>query len=122
LDEAVPVLSLYKWLGMPEMVYLAGIKRYLLLTWHLRKDFSPVDGTDLIILDSPEPWGPFTLVHFEECWQGKEFNPYTPRIPLKWIGADGVSGWMQFSGSWGPAGQKAGYYRSNVRPFKLMTA
>jgi len=122
LQESIPVLCLHRWLGLPEMVYLAGIRRYLLLTWHLHKDFSPDDGTDLIILEAPEPWGPFSLVHFEEYWQGREFNPYCPRLPLKWIDADGVSGWLQFSGSWSPAGQKAGYYRSNVRPFRLVMA
>jgi hypothetical protein len=83
LDAAVPVLSLHRWLGIPEMVYVAGIRRYLLLTWRLHKDFSGDDGTDLIVLDAPEPWGPFSLVHFEEYWEGKAFNPYCPRIPLK---------------------------------------
>ena len=119
LDEAVPVLSLHRWLGIPEMVYLAGIERYLLLTWRLHKDFSPDDGTDLIVLEAPEPWGPFALVHFEKYWEGKEFNPYCPRVPLKWMNGDGTAGWLQFSGSWGPLGQKAGYYRSNLRQFRL---
>jgi hypothetical protein len=122
LDAAIPILSLHRWLGLPEMVYLAGIKRYLLLTWRLHRDFSGDDGTDLLIFESPEPWGPFSLVHFEEYWQGKEFTPYAPRIPLKWMAPDGKSGWLQFSGSWTPAGQKAGYYRSHVRPFKLNLA
>lgn len=119
LDTSIPVLSLHRWLGLPEMVYLAGIRRYLLLTWRLHKDFSGDDGTDLIVLDAPEPWGPFSLVHFEEYWEGKAFNPYCPRIPLKWMDKNGVSGWLQFSGSWSPIGQKAGYYRSNVRQFRL---
>ena len=119
LDESIPVLSLHRWLGIPELVYLAGIGRYLLLTWRLHADFSGDDGTDLIVLEAPEPWGPFSLVHFEEYWQGKKFNPYCPRIPLKWMEADGVTGWMQFSGSWAPEGQKAGCYRSNVRKFRL---
>ena len=122
LNESVPVLSLHRWLGLPEMVYLAGIKRYLLLTWRLHKDFSGDDGTDLIVCESPEPWGPFALVHFEEYWQGREFNPYCPRVPLKWMDPSGTSGWLQFSGSWSPAGQKAGFYRSNVRPFRLKMA
>ena len=122
LDASVPVLSLHRWLGIPEMVYLAGIKRYLLLTWRLHKDFSGDDGTDLIVLDAPEPWGPFTLVHVEEYWEGKAFNPYCPRIPLKWMDAKGDAGWVQFSGSWSPTGQKAGYYRSSVRPFRLRMA
>jgi len=122
LDESIPILSLHRWLGIPEMAYLAGIGRYLLLTWRLHKDFSPDEGTDLIVLESPEPWGPFALVHLEEYWEGKAFNPYCPRVPLKWMEADGTRGWVQFSGSWGPAGQQAGYYRSNVRPFRLVMA
>jgi len=122
LNDAAPVLSLHRWIGLPEMVYLAGLRRYLLLTWRLHKDFSGDDGTDLLIFDAPEPWGPFSLVHFEEYWEGKAYNPYCPRLPLKWLAGDGVSGWMQFSGSWAPEGQKAGYYRSNVRPFRLKLA
>jgi hypothetical protein len=120
LNESVPVLCLHRWLGLPEMVYLASIKRYLLLTWRLHADFSPDDGTDLLIFESPEPWGPFSLAHFEEYWEGQAYNPYCPRVPLKWMDGDGTSGWVQFSGSWGPAGQKMLSYRSNIRPFRLV--
>jgi hypothetical protein len=119
LDDAIPVLSLHRWIGLPEMVYLAGIQRYLLFTWRLHGDFAGSEGTDLIVLESPEPWGPFSLVHFEEYWEGKAFTPYCPRLPLKWLEPDGITGWLQFSGSWEPAGQAAGYYRSNVRKFRL---
>lgn len=119
LDESVPVLSLHRWLGIPDMVYLAGIRRYLLLTWRLHQDFSGDDGTDLMLLEAPEPWGPFSLVHCEEYWEGKAFNPYCPRLPLKWMDTDGTTGWLQFSGSWTQSGQKAGFYRSNVRRFRL---
>ena len=76
-------------------------------------------GTDLLILEAPEPWGPFSLVYFEEFWEGEEFTPYCPRIPLKWMAHDQLSGYMQFSGSWGPIGQEKLYYRSNVRKFVL---
>lgn len=119
IDESIPVLSLHRYLGLPEMVYLAGTKRYLLLTWRLHKDFSGNDGTDLLIFESPEPWGPFSLVHEEDYWQGREFTPYCPRLPLKWLNDDGISGWLQFSGSWSENGQKKLYYRSNVRPFRM---
>lgn len=122
LEQAIPVLSLHRWIGLPDMVYLSAIKRYLLLTWRLHGDFSPDQGTDLLILEAPEPWGPFSLVHFEEYWEGREFNPYCPRLPLKWLEADGLTGWLQFSGSWGPQGQAAGYYRSNIRRFRLLLA
>ncbi|MEI7833168.1 MAG: hypothetical protein WCJ56_08230 [bacterium] len=117
IDEAIPILSLHHWLGLPEMVYLAGIERYLLFTWHLHEDFSGSSGTDLIVLESPNPWGPFSLVHFEEYWEGKAFTPYCPRLPLKWLESDGLTGWLQFSGNW--ENQALGYYRSNVRQFRL---
>jgi hypothetical protein len=52
LNDAIPVLSLHRYIGLPEMVYLAGIERYLLLTWRLHKDFSPDDGTDLLVFKS----------------------------------------------------------------------
>jgi len=119
LDHSVPIISIHRYIGLPEMVYLAGIKRYLFLTWHLKVDFTPETGTDLLIMEAPEPWGPFSLVHHEELWEGMDFTPYCPRIPLKWMAPDHLSGYMQFSGSWGPDGQEKGYYRSNVRKFGL---
>jgi hypothetical protein len=119
LDDAIPVLSIHRWLGCPEMVWLPKLKRYLLLSWRLHADFSPTDGTDLIVLESPNPWGPFSLVHFEEYWEGKDFNPYCPRVPMKWVSDDNLSGHLLFSGSWhGPMKDTA--YRASVRPFKLV--
>ncbi len=35
LDVAQAVFSDDRWVGLPEMVWLAGIERYLLLTWRL---------------------------------------------------------------------------------------
>jgi len=123
LEDAISVLSIHRHLGLPEMVYLASVDRYLLLSWRLRKDFSAVDGTDLFIFDAPNPWGPFTLVHSEELWQGKAFTPYCPRVPLKWFDQDKLEGWMLFSGSWDAVAQwKLGYYCANVRPFRLLRA
>jgi len=43
-------------------------------------------------------------------------NPYCPRLPLKWLEADGVTGWLQFSGSWSAAHP---HYRSHVRRYRL---
>jgi len=117
--EAIPILSLHRQISQPEMVYVAGINRYLFLTWRLHTDFSGDDGTDLLILESPEPWGRFSVVHAEEYWEGREMNPYCPKIPLKWMDPSGRSGYVQYSGSWTARGQKANLYRSHVRPFKL---
>jgi len=119
LDEAIPILSIHRFIGLPEMVYLKSINRYLFLTWHLRGDFNPREGTDLLVLEAPEPWGPFSFVHLEELWEGKAYTPYCPRVPLKWMDEDGLGGYLQFSGSWAPEAQAAGYYRSNLRQFRL---
>ena len=116
LEESIPVLSLHKHIGVPEMVYIKGIDRYLLFTWKLNGDFSPTDGTDLIVMESPEPWGPYSLVHYEEMWEGKDVTPYCPRIPLKWVEEDGLTAWLQFSGSWA---RLQDMYRSHIRKFKL---
>ena len=118
LSLALGVLSDDRWISLPEMIFLRKIRRYLLLTWHLKADFSPDQGSSLVIYDAPEPWGPFTLVCFEEDWESREMNPYCPRIPLKWIEADGLTGWLQFSGSWS---DKHPTYRSHVRRFRLRT-
>lgn len=123
LDKSVPILSEDRFIGLPDMVYLQGIKRYLLVTWHLHQDFTSNRGTDLVFFESPEPWGPFALVHFEN-WEDETKTPYCPRIPLKWMERDGLSGWLQHSGSWQSPDDQGievrPYYRSQVRKFRLL--
>ncbi len=118
LTRAVPVLSRHRQIGLPDMVYAAPLKRYLLLTWSLNRDFDPDQGSQLFIYEAPEPWGPFTLVHHEDPWEEAGVTPYCPRLPLKWIRAtdDGLTGWLQFSGSWRKNSLE---YRSHIRPFRI---
>lgn len=118
LQKAVPVFVDDRRISLPDMVYVASIHRYLLLTWRLHKDFSPDDGTELMIYDAPHPWGPFTLVHHETIWESVEVNPYCPRLPLKWLTLKGnvLTGWIQFSGSWRKDSLE---YRSHVRQFTM---
>lgn len=123
LEQSMPVLRREHSIGLPEMVYLAAIKRYLLLTWRLHQPFSPSAGSDLLIYEAPQPWGPFELVYQEEDWETRVVNAYCPRLPLKWLEPDGITGWLQFSGSWTSTHDRDGfrpYYRSNVRRFKLL--
>ena len=121
LGASAPVLTLDRRLSLPEMVYLSGPKRYLLLTWRLHQDFKGDAGSSLLVLDAPKPWGPFSLVHCEELWEGeKAVNPYCPRVPLKWFDAKSNEGWLQFSGGWEP-GTNRPHYRSHVRRFRLKT-
>ncbi len=119
LDKAVSLLHSDRKISLPDMVYIAPLKRYLLLTWSWHKDFEPEMGAALYIYEAREPWGPFSLVHYEQTWEDSMWNyrvtPYCPRIPLKWMSADGQSGWLQFSGNC----KSNDHYLSHVRPFKL---
>jgi hypothetical protein len=121
MNRAIPVLTDARHISLPDMVYIAAIRRYLLLTWSLHQDFSPNHGSELMIYDAPHPWGPFTLVHHEEMWESKEMNPYCPRLPLKWLKVNGneIDGWIQFSGSWR---KNSADYRSHVREFQMKLA
>jgi len=116
LSESKPVLTLEGHLGLPEMVYLPGIERYLLLTWGLHKDFDVKAGSELTVLESEQPWGPFRLVYYEEMWDSIEVCPYCPRVPLKWFDHESLSGWIVHSGSW----HTVHHYSPHVRPFQLV--
>jgi hypothetical protein len=115
LGAAKPVLNLHGHLGLPEMVYLPEVGCYLLLTWGLHQDFHVEAGSELTILESENPWGPFRLVLYEELWDSVEVCPYTPRIPLKWFDPASLSGWLVHSGNW----HTVEHYTMHVCPFRL---
>lgn len=118
LSSSPPVLVIPRHISLPEMIYLPGLQRYLLLTWGLHKDFHVEDGSELTILEAEHPWGPFRLVHYEEIWDSLEICPYCPRVPLKWFDQDALSGWLFHSGSW----HTVEHYKPHVRPFQLLSA
>ncbi len=119
MTAAVPVISHPGYLGYVEMVYIAPLRRYLLLSWHHKVKCNPDMGSELIIYDAPAPWGPFTLVHFEDPWESREMNPYNPRLPLKWFDPERLEGWLLFSGSWRNGGGTP-FYRAHIRRFRLL--
>ncbi len=54
----------------------------------------------LIILDAPEPWGPWTTVEYETNWGGYgTAESLALTFPTKWISSDGKTLWGVFS--WG---------------------
>ena len=117
LEASRPVLSIEGHLGLPEMVYLPDLKRYLLLTWGLHKDFHVEAGSELTILQAENPWGPFNLVFYEEIWESIEVCPYCPRIPMKWFDHPSLSGWLFHSGNW----HTVHHYKPHVKPFQLLS-
>ena len=116
LELSKPVLTLDRHLGLPEMVWLPCLQKYILLTWALHEDFSARLGSELTILESDNLWGPFRLVHYEWMWYRREACFYCPKLPLKWFDPATLSGWIESSGSWQDGRE---YYLPQVRPFKL---
>ncbi|MDR3703613.1 MAG: serine hydrolase [Candidatus Sulfopaludibacter sp.] len=74
--------------GRVDVVYDAGIKRYLMA---LAYDHSGGWG----LFDAPEPWGPWTTVLHRQ-WDVADTHGY--RLPAKWISADGLRMTLVFSG------------------------
>lgn len=118
LNYSKPVLSIERHLSTPEMVYIASIKKYLLATWALHTDFNANDGSELTILESDNPWGPFSLVHYEWMWYKEEAGFYCPKIPLKWFDEEKLTGHMLISGNWISYDK---YYHAQTMAFKLKT-
>jgi len=118
---AIPVLQDSGFMGYPECVYIKSLKRYLLLTWKFKVErpdkYSPDDGSELAIYESPQPWGPYALVTKMD-WETPEVTPYNPRLPLKWFDNEKLEGYLLFSGSWRNGGSSE-FYRAQVRKFKL---
>ena len=62
---AVPVLNWSSHITYPEMAYDAGLHRYLLTFTYSYKSAPPgvwKGGAELVIAESPTPWGPFSFV------------------------------------------------------------
>jgi len=117
LDDAKPILEIEGHIGLPEMVYIKSIKKYILLTWSLHTDFRTPTGSELTVLESDNIYGPFSLVHYEWMWYNRECCAYTPRIPLKWFNQESLEGYILHSGNWET---QEPYYRPQMRKFKFI--
>jgi len=57
----------------------------------------PVSGGGFGIYDAPEPWGPWTTVYFTERWDVPPGEMSS--FPTKWMGDDGKTLYLVFSGN-----------------------
>ena len=124
VTAAVPVLEDPGFMGYPDCVYIASLKRYLLLNWKFKVErpdkYSPDDGSDLAIYEAPQPWGPYSVVAKLD-WETPEVTPYNPRLPLKWFDDQKLEGHILFSGTWRNGGSSE-FYRAQTRHFKFQLA
>ena len=133
-DAATPIYRDPGYVGHPTMTWNPGLERFLLAlgsdstphnwdvpadtartTWHRRRE--------LKILEAPTPWGPWSLLHFDDNWEG-EHVAYLPQIPPNWLSSDGLSGTLLFSGDYKfgflPRSAGESFYGFMTRPFRLV--
>jgi hypothetical protein len=98
LASATPVLSWDSHITYPQMTYDRPLHRYLLTFTHSYSSALPgvwTGGAELVILDSPIPWGPFGFVA-----RSSNFGPsngYGVGIPSQWISSDGRDMWLKWA-------------------------
>jgi hypothetical protein len=129
--RARPILRDPGRIGHPTMTYLPALDRFLLTysTEPVPHTFgTPTEvakatwdrSTELLVLEAPNPWGPWRLVHHDPAWESPH-TPYLPQVPQKWLDADGLGGWMVHSGDYtDPEFQD--WYGFMTRRFRLTPA
>jgi len=75
--------------------YHPGSKRYLWIQTLPGGD--PFSGGGFGIYDAPDPWGPWTTVYFTEKWDVPPGEMSS--FPTKWMGEDGRTLYLVFSGN-----------------------
>jgi hypothetical protein len=98
LTSAVPILTWASHFTYPQMAYDSPIHRYLLTFSFSYASTPPAiwqNGAELVILEAPHPWGPFSFVAREP-----EFGPsngYSAGFPIKWISRNGRDLWLKWA-------------------------
>jgi hypothetical protein len=94
IRSARAVISDPAGIDAPNVVWNPGLGRFVATTARSQQ------VQRLLVLDAPEPWGPWTTIAGYDDWGG--FGPSESlgySIPTKWISADGLTLWVVFSAS-----------------------
>ena len=101
----------------PSLSYNSALKRYLWVQvlpgaasrQGRTRDKDPRFRGGFGIYDSPEPWGPWTTVYYNDQWsadQGADSGwTIHHKFPTAWMSKDGRTLWLAFSGEYKPGGQ-----------------
>jgi len=126
LADAIPIVSWPSHLTYPQMAYDSPLHRYLLTFTFSFASTPPgiwTDGADLVILEAPHPWGPFSFVAHEPKFGPS--NGYGPGFPIKWISRNGRDLWLKWAANFAGCGAHldcAGGYGFNYRRLHLTIA
>jgi hypothetical protein len=95
ISRAKPILTWNDHITYPRMSYDPALHRYLLTFTYSYAGAPPAvwkNGSELVILESSEPWGPFSFVARDPYFGPS--NGYDPAFPANWISSNGVELWM----------------------------
>lgn len=98
VSAAVPVLRWDDHITYPQMTYDAPLHRYLLTFTYSYASNPPGvwrNGAELVVLESPAPWGPFSFVA-----NSPEFGPangYGAGFPAQFISENGQTLWLKWA-------------------------
>jgi len=126
LAAAVPIANWASHLTYPQMAYDAPLHRYLLTFTYSYAATTPAmwrTGSELVILEAPHPWGPFSFVAREPYFGPS--NGYDPGIPLGWISRSGHDLWLKWAANFAGCDAKltcSGAYGFNYRHLHLTLA
>jgi hypothetical protein len=116
--RAQPVFSDTNGVAIAGIVYVPGIKRFLLTCYH-------TGPGQLGVFEGPMPWGPWSTIAYYENWggMGTDGEGLSCEFPQKWMSADGITLWCIFSayGDGAKKGIKA-HDRFNLVRMKLTRA
>jgi hypothetical protein len=123
---AAPALSWSSHITYPQMSYDAPLHRYLLTFTYSYSSRVPAvwkNGAELVILEAPNPWGPFSFVA-----ASRNFGPsngYDAGVPSQWISANGQDLWLKWAANFAGCGRGldcSGRYGFNVARVHLTVA
>lgn len=94
---ATPVFVDPNGVDTPDLVYDAGIGRFLLTAAHGREGS---DGGRVGVFEGPEPWGPWWTIDYRDGWLGIKpagSSQLGQRFPSVWMADGGRTLWSVFS-------------------------
>jgi hypothetical protein len=126
ITAAVPIVNWASHITYPQMAYDAPLHRYLLTFTFSYGSAPPAvwrNGAELVILEAPNSWGPFSFVAHEPMFGPS--NGYSAGFPVSWISADGRDLWMKWAANFSGCAPKldcSGGYGFNYRRLHLKIA
>ena len=126
ISDAKPVLTWNDHITYPRMSYDAGLHRYLLTFTYSYTDSTPgvwKDGSQLVVLESPTPAGPFSFVTTQQYFGPS--NGYDPALPVNWMNPNGTDMWMIWAANFDSCSTGldcSGAYGFNYAQLHLTTA